>query len=332
MRTRHHRTRVVFAPALVILAALAAAPGFADDVTFTASTGTGMIYGVAREFVYTLFNKKSGTISELDWNLRPLVYAKAGLLMNTVWGFGASLDVRMGIPGKTGLIEDSDWKNYPINGDTSKTHYSQNDCYTERAILLDAQVGWVFSLASWITLRPFLAFDLMDFKWTARDGYFQYPPSVPPGTPYDPWSAGEAKLPMSGVSIIYQQTWFIPIMGIESKLRFGENLTGSVSFAFSPVVFCNDLDNHILAGFDYYENMWGGFLLEPKISLDWQVAVRGQLSLAVSYRYITGLIGTTYAVANGAPATPGLVSATYENGAGVSFEALDASLTFTLSL
>jgi outer membrane protease len=311
-----------------MLASLAAVPGCADDITFTASTGAGVMYGVARELVYSSFNGESGLLSELDWDLRPLVYTKAELIMNTAGGFAASLDVRMGIPAKTGIVQDSDWKNFPYDGDTSKTHYSQNDCFTERAILLDAQVGWVFPLASWIALRPFLAFDFMDFKWTGRDGYLQYPPQG--AAPYTPWSADEPRTPMSGVSIIYQQTWFIPVIGIESKLSLGENLTGSVSFAVSPVVFCNDVDNHVHAGSDFYDDTSGGFMLEPKVSLDWQVTVRAKLSLAVSFRHIEGLVGNTDVVANvNGIGTPGLVSATYHNGAGVSFDALDASLNIT---
>lgn len=324
----HHRTRLHVALALVILAARPVSV-LADDVTFTATTGAGMMYGVSRELVFTSYNNQSGLLSELDWDVRPLVYTKAALDMSTVWGFGASLDVRMGIPSRTGVMGDSDWKNFPYDGSTARTHYSQSDCFADRAILLDAQVGWEFPLAGWITLRPFLAFDYMDFKWTGRDGYLQYPPTSETHPPYTPWSAGETKLPVSGVSVIYQQTWFIPVVGLESKLRLGEDFSGSVSLAFSPLVYCNDLDDHVLASTDFYDDTWGGFMLEPKVSLDWHVTARDRLSLAVSFRHIQGLVGTTYLVQTGAPATPGLVYSTLKNAAGTSFDALDASLSFT---
>jgi hypothetical protein len=84
------------------------------------------------------------------------------------------------------------------------------------------------------------------------------------------------------------------------------------------------------AGSDFYDDTSGGFMLEPKVSLDWQVTVRAKLSLAVSFRHIEGLVGNTDVVANvNGIGTPGLVSATYHNGAGVSFDALDASLNIT---
>ena len=66
--------------ALVILVTLAA-PAFSDDVTLTASAGTGVMYGLARELVYSTstFNGKSYTLSELDWDIKPLYYTRAAL-------------------------------------------------------------------------------------------------------------------------------------------------------------------------------------------------------------------------------------------------------------
>jgi outer membrane protease len=234
----------------------------------------------------------------------------------------------MGVPGKTGSIGDSDWLNYDFNGDPTKTNYSQHDCYTERAILLDAQVGWEIPLASWVTFEPFLAFEFMDFKWTARDGYFQYPTGP---KPY-PDSSTDPKVPVSGTGIIYQQTYFIPAAGIALKFSAGKVFGVSASFAITPLVFCNDVDNHEFAGYDFYENMVGGLLLEPKVSLKWQVSGRARLSLDVSYRHIAGLIGTTYVVKIGPGFTPGQVYNTFPNGAGASYDALDASLSFIWTL
>jgi outer membrane protease len=329
-------TKVVSTLALVLLAALAAAPVFASDITLTASTSTGVMYGLAKELVYntSTFNGNSYTESELDWGIQPLFYTKAVLALATADGFAASLDIRMGIPGHAGQISDSDWLNYDKFGTSTLTNYSQHDCFTERAILLDAQVGWQFPLASWITLEPFLAFGFMDFKWTARDGYLQYPPGWFGGSPPTPYpdSSIQPKVPISGTGIIYQQTYFIPAVGCAAKISFGQNFGITASFAFSPLVFCNDVDNHLLAKKDFYENMWAGYLLEPKVSLDWQVTGRAGLSLEVSFRHITGLIGTTNVVPTGVGLTPGQVSGTYVNGAGAAFDALDASLNILWTL
>ena len=322
-----------FVLALVVLVALPAF-GFADDVTFTASTGTGIMYGLARELVHSTsaFNGNTYLESELDWDVKPLYYTRAALAMSTTRGFAASLDVQMGIPGKTGISTDSDWLNYNYNGDPSKTNYLHMDCITERAILLDAQVGWQFPLASWLSLEPFADFGFMDFKWTGRDGYFQYPPN---------WFAGGASLPYpaasiqprideAGVGIIYEQTYFMPAAGVTATFRAGDDFSISTSFSFSPIVFCNDEDNHVLGQIthDFYDYTRGGILLEPKVSLEWQVSGRVRFSLDVSYLHIEGLNGDTYKVTTGLGQDPNQV-AIPSSGAGAAFDALDASLNIS---
>jgi outer membrane protease len=331
-----NRTRFIVALAVGITTLLAAGRGSAEDIILTASTGTGILYGIAKEFVYDTsnYNGQSYTQSELDWDLHALLMTKAALNMRTPAGFVASLDVQLGIPWKTGLITDSDWLNYSYNGDPTKTNFSQHDCYTERAVLLDAKAGWEFPVASWVTLEPFLAFGFMDFKWTARDGYLQYPPGYIAGSatkPYPDYST-DVVVPVSGTGIIYQQTYYIPAVGLSAKIHSG-SLSGAISYAISPLVFCNDVDNHEFGapGSDYYDTMSNGLLLEPKISLEWQIG-RSRLSLDVAYRHIAGLIGNTTRVYNGVGYPPGQVAATYVNGAGASYDVVGASISFDWAL
>ena len=326
---RYNRTRLHFALMLVILAARPASVP-ADDIMFTASTGTGVMYGLARELVYSTsaFNGKSYTLSELDWDIKPLYYTRASLALNTSQGFVASLDVQMGIPGKTGSSTDSDWLNYDKYGDPTLTNYLHLDCITERAILLDAQVGWEFPLANWMSLEPYAAFGFMDFKWTGRDGYFQYPPNWFGGgasLPY-PAASSQPRIDEAGDAIIYEQTYFIPAAGLAARFIAGNDVDISVSFSFSPFVFCNDQDNHMLGQtHDFYDYTKGGLLFEPKVSLKWQVSGRARISLDVSFLHIEGLRGDTYKVSTGIGQDPNQAPVP-SSGAGASFDALDASL------
>lgn len=303
-----------------------APPGIsAADITITASTGGGFLYGVVTELVYGTYNNQPYTESELDWDLKALAVTTVSLDLRTSAGLTASLGVQLGVPWKTGSVSDSDWLNASVNDITTRTNYSQQDCFTERAILLDFKAGWEIPLAAGVAFEPFLAFGFMDFKWTARDGYLQYPPGWfghSATKPY-PDSSTDTVIPVSGTSIIYEQTYFIPAAGLEGKVTSG-NFSGSVSFAFSPFVFCNDVDNHEFALYDYYDTMSNGLLLEPKISLAWRMG-GGRLSLDVSYRHIAGLIGNTRQVTTG----PGTSTTTnYSNGAGASYDALSVSLGF----
>ena len=312
---------------LVLFAALSAARAFASGMELTASTGTGIIYGVAKELVYSTsaYNGQSYTESELDWALQPLLVGKASLSLRTSIGLAASLELGLGVPLRTGSVSDSDWLNYDVNGDPTRTNYSQQDCFTERAVLLDARVGWEAPLTGWLILQPFLLFEFMDFKWTARDGYAQYPVGYPgSGPPYVP---SQVQTPVSGVVIIYEQTWYIPAAGIETTFHAGD-FGGTVSFAFSPFAFCSDVDNHLAAAKDFYDTMSNGLLLEPGLSLWWRTGNR-RISLDISYRHIGGLLGNTSVVLTGIGKPPGQVANTFANGAGASFDSLNIFLAMT---
>jgi outer membrane protease len=308
---------------------VAAAHSVAADITLTATTGAGIIYGVVREFVYSTYNNQPYTQSELDWDLQSLYTTNAALFMQVASGFAASLSVQLGIPLRTGSISDSDWLNVAYNGDRTKTNFSQHNCFAERAVLVDAQAGWEIPLAGWVSLEPFLAFGFMDYKWTARDGYLQYPPGwfgSGATKPY-PDSSTDVVVPVSGTVIIYQQTYYIPAVGLSAKIRSGST-SGTISFAFSPMVFCNDVDNHEFGGNDFYDTLSNGILLEPKISLEWRLG-RSRLSLYVSYRHIAGLIGDTTKVAIGVGHIPAQVANTYPSGAGASYDAMSVSLGYS---
>lgn len=316
-------------PAAVFLTALSLAPAVAD-IELTVSTGTGVTYGIARELVFSTSTATglSYTVSELDWDIKPLPYAKAAVTLKTSAGFIASLDARLGVPLRTGVIGDSDWLNYDFNGDPQKTNYSEHDCFTERAILLDARAGWQIPVTSWAAIVPYLSLGFMDFKWSARDGYLLYPPGYgSTATPPYPPLSSDTPVPASGTGIIYEQTYLIPALGCRAEFRAG-SFRGSVAFTVSPFVFCNDVDNHVFANKDFYDTMSNGLLLEPSIALEWQVSERSRLRLDVSYRSITRLVGSTRIVATGPGLTPGVTAGSYANSAGASYEALNASLSF----
>ena len=97
-------------------------------------------------------------------------------------------------------------------------------------------------------------------------------------------------------------------------------------------MFCNDLDNHVqrTAGdTDYYDYLRWGLLLEPSLALGWRLNRQARLELQVSYRTVFGLLGDTEVVDAGPGLPPGQVSATYLDGAGASYDALDVSLAFS---
>lgn len=313
--------------AIAVLAAFAV-PALGAQVILETSTSTGMLFGTSRELVLS----GAYVVSQLDWAIRPLVIAGSELRVSTPSGFHASIQVCSGIPGNTGRITDKDFLNY----DGEVTHYSEHDCFTEGALLLDARIGHEFALEEKFAIEPFAGVSVMRFKWTARDGYLQYPPhSSYPYTPWDPQTT--PKVPVYGTGIVYQQTWYIPMAGVRAGIGFGERFVAAVELGFSPYLWMNDLDNHELRLVDFQGTLYGGLLLDPSLRISWQISPTAQLSFGVGYRVIWGLAGDTLKIGAGVEGETGPeldpgVRERYEGTAGTSFDALSVSLSLVLSL
>ena len=290
------------------------------------------MYGTAKEFVLD----GSFAISELDWAIQPLFFVENSLELKASGGLHASLKVRAGLPMQTGNITDSDWLNYEVNGDTNKTNFSQSKCFTERAILLDATVGWEFQLGDEFSLEPFVTFGYMSWEWTARDGYLQYPSgwfsASPPSPPYPDWSPSEPRIPIYGTGIVYSQTYLIPAVGFRLGYRLAEKWRLAFSFSASPYVYCTDLDNHIFAGAEYTDNMGGGWMIEPELSSEFHFSERAILSVGASYRHIAGLVGDDTETVTGANYSGAGTQYVYPNGGGASYDVLSAWLNLSLRL
>ncbi|MCX7031455.1 MAG: omptin family outer membrane protease [Spirochaetes bacterium] len=313
-------------PAMAALAILAA-PGLGAQVSLEASTSAGVLFGTSREIVL------QGTyiVSQLDWAMQPLVFSGSELRASTPAGLRASLEVRSGVPGNTGRITDKDFLNY----DGEVTHYSEHDSFTEGALLLDARLGWQFVLGDRFAVEPFTGFSLMRFKWTARDGFLQYPPES--SYPYTPWDPLETKVRVYGTGIVYQQTWYIPVAGVQATLRFGDRMDAALTLGFSPYLWMNDLDNHELRQLDFVGTVSGGFLLDPSLGVSWRISLRARLSLDLSYRIIWGLVGDTLMIGTGVEGSSGPELdpgewIRYVGSSGTFYDALGLSLSLDLSL
>jgi plasminogen activator len=313
--------------------------------TLSTTTSVGLLDGMAYEEVYNQAVSTNYKNSELTWPFEPLFYVGAGLSLDTRSGFFATLDLREGLDGKTGSMTDSDF----LNGDGVKTNFSQSDCYTERAILLDLKVGYDYPLGSGFKIGFYGGFSYMDFKWSARDGYYQYPTSgsgyyigsngvVQDPNPYNPWSPGETKTPLYGIGILYEQAYLTGSLGLRASYRVLDRLTLAASFSFSPLTYCYTEDNHVFRTVDFYSTLSGGIMLEPGISAEYAIKPGASLKLAVSYRTIYNLIGDITQVDQGTTSTssggnyyagPDSTS-TGTNGSGASISMLDASLVFRL--
>jgi outer membrane protease len=321
-------------------------PESQKSFTLSTSTNAGILYGRAFEYVY---NQKIATDyknSELMWPFKPLFYAGAGLSLSSKMGLFANLELRQAFAGKTGTMTDSDF----LNGDGVKTHYSESDCYTERAVFIDFKVGYALPyFRGPLKVSAYGGFSYMNFKWSARDGYYQYPTSgsmystdsngnlASYGT-YAPWSADATKTPIYGTGIINEQAYLFGLLGVQASYKLDEAFTLGAAFSAAPIARCYTADNHELRMVDFYSQLSGGFMFEPSLSLEYAVKPGAALRLDVSYRQASGLKGDITQVLQGTSSTSsggsyfaGPDSAgKYKDGSGASISMLDAKLSFSL--
>ena len=292
----------------------AAEPG---GYSFSLSPLTGIVYGHSEEIVYKKANSNL-YLSELLWDLKPLVYAGAAMDFEpedlfSRHGFISAASIKVGLPLKTGILEDRDWFNPEHD---YLTHYSRHDAYSRMAILADISAGFSFRLSNFIALGLYGEFSYMRFSWSGKDGYLQYP--VGTSENYPPWNESLPKDYESskGEVIRYAQNWFILAPGISIKGKLGSLFSVEGNFNYSPLIYCANRDDHLLANrvfFDYpylghYFKGGGVLIFSPMNKMD--------LTLNVSYKYITGSRGDNF-----------INNRKYADIAGAGYSALDMGIT-----
>ncbi len=295
----------------------------APTYTTSISTRAGVLLGTAKEFVYSNGYK----VSELDWSLSPVVYYGTRLTMTATSGFTVALDVTSGFGGLSGSITDSDF----LNGDGVKTHFSKHDCYTERAVSFDLRAGWPALTTPHMVVSLLGVINALDYKWSARDGYLQYPSETV--APYTPWSESTPKTGVVGTGIIYEQGYLALGLMLDAQLKASDALSAVLGLGFSPIATCNDVDNHLFTGVDYYETMSGGYLFHVEGSMEFRIKPMSRLTIGASYILVQGLVGDTKMVYTSAQSTetPG-TTYTSSNSGGASLSVFDLNLRMTFEL
>ena len=323
---------------LVSIILFSLAPLSADETpgrySFSITPLTGLLVGQSEEIVY----KHSGSdkyLSQLLWDVKPLVYLGVAADFGPRDpfqgnGFISATSIKFGLPFKTGIMEDRDWK-YPDN--QNLTNFSRHDAYAEKLnILTDLSAGYSWRLKDYLAINAFGEFSYMRFSWVARDGYYQYLTSDSYGNinPGQTWNANTTpKVKIHGDGIRYVQNWLILAPGVSLKGRFNKLFSLEGNFCYSPLIYCADRDDHLVRNlifWDYlyfgnYINAGGAFTFSPKSNLD--------LSLAVSYRYISGARGKTFQ--EDTKNTPGQIFQSI-NDAGAGYSVLDIELAVKIRL
>jgi outer membrane protease len=285
----------------VILTPLYAGEQKKSSHAFSLSAELGMLYGTSYEIVYY---SPSGRryLSELQWNLKPLFFAGLSAAfaprnpLDRI-AFFAELEIKMGLPGKTGVTEDRDW--FPIvSPPGSLTHFSSHENYARAAFLADLGGGVSFPLGHSAAVKLSLDLSYMFFKHEAWDGYIQYGPNYYDPPQYEPWNSSFEKKSLSGLGMDYTQHWFIASPGIAFVVP-GKSVSFSIFVAASPAVICVAFDNHFWRDLLTHELMFGGFFFETEVNFFFAFSESLGIGLSVSYRTISETRGDRFDTENG---------------------------------
>ncbi|MDR2476238.1 MAG: omptin family outer membrane protease [Treponema sp.] len=293
----------------------------------------GMLYGQAEEIVYPT-DTKGEMMSQLLWDLKPLFYYGLSMELSPAkaaerWGFFSVLSLKTGIPGITGVMEDRDWLSIE-NGEL--THYSIHDNETREMLWLDFSAGFSFPLPPLFIFKAFAGVSYMRFSFSGWDGHGTYALEDPPNSYiYKPITESPLEYDFSGKVINYTQRWLLVAPGLSLSFRFLGFFSFDLAFQISPLIFCNDLDEHLSTTVQtqYRDYMSGGIFLEPRGGFTFTATEWLSLQFEFAWRYIDGSRGTIYSKTYGdAVGNYGLGLS--DSGAGLSV--MDARILFKVQL
>jgi len=290
--------------AVLVIMIVCVRPAFSQEeqaasYAFSTWTRAGMLFGQTEELVYPSSAYKAEWLSQLLWDVKPVFYY--GLTLDfararplTQWGFFANLSLKNGIPGNSGNMEDRDWASVE---NTALTHYSIHDNITNELFLFDFSAGVSFPLKHMLLMKAYLTMSYMRFNFTGQYGYAIYARETPKGSGIYA-SINDAPHYYSFADwekvINYTQKWLTIAPGVSLGYYFNDRWYAEVAFQISPLIFCDDLDEHLITGVQYRDYMRGGIFLEPGVHVSYSIGQRLELSLECSWRYISGTWGETY--------------------------------------
>ena len=291
------KLRYLAASFLGLTAAAAAAADSAvlvppEPFSYTVSVSAGVQAGTVSEYVYY----PDGTVmSRLDWQEKPSYYAElAGSVC--VYGVYAGVSASASLPVYCGIMEDYDW--LYTKDLTAPTNYSRHDMRVNRRFDFTGLLGYRFDFGD-ITIAPLAGLRCISQKWTASGGYFQY------GANGLPLTGGEAKTPVSGDCISYEQLVLLPAAGFQIECVPSRSVVLGLFMYLYPYVYADALDLHLMRDTQFYDEMRGGNGFAAGISAGYRFAKNrahvSDISLTLRYDYYKTGGGESFSSSIGQP-------------------------------
>lgn len=266
-----------------------------NSLSLTISPFFSNANGQINEYV---FNKECTNTdnkeSQLDWDLKNIPIFGIDCQINLNKTFTAIFQISMGLPKKSGNMQDYDWlnflggKHYPYpsswlnDKSTEITNYSKHNNFLTQYINLFISAGRTFYLPKEIKTTPYLAYQYDFFSFDAKDGYGTYK--------IDNWAISE----FSGKVITYQQVITALLIGFNFQCDAINHLHFDADFNFSPALtLLNALDYHYNRYYVFWDNFTNLWQLNSKIAVQFKLNPIHKLGLFGSIHYVPASYGIT---------------------------------------
>ena len=202
---------------------------------FSAEANMGFLNGNIYEYVFIEdYPTTDNVLSKLDWEVA-VPYAQAKLSLDLIKYLHLDLSGRLGIPGKSGYMQDYDWMNpsYYYNYDVYSvrdnfddyTHYSKSTNNLSDYKMFSASLGANINFFM-ITFTPFVNYEYEKYAFDGVDGYCIYEICQQDKSLNKNYIITTVEGTLSGKVISYEQSYQAFFLGLNlsaSFLRFRIN-------------------------------------------------------------------------------------------------------------
>jgi outer membrane protease len=218
----------------------------ANGLEFSLITDFGLQSAYVQEMVYEGEKK----ISMLDWDHRIIPTSSITGKLEMYDAF-LKLGMKFTIPALNGTMEDYD---YLLSDSPNPSNYSFHDAYLDKDFTVAIEGGYEFNIFDWF-ITPSIGFQYGNRKWTATDGYLQYPLA-------GNWTGNETKTEINGPVIGYEQAVWFPFAALEIGYIYTLGNYGkyrySIQGSVHPFLRAETNDTNYLRSMHFYDTFNNG--------------------------------------------------------------------------
>ena len=205
---------------------------------------TGMLFGGMTEYVYERGREQE--LSRLEWEENFVPYLDL-IAEFDIWNIFLRVSVLTVIPIPSGLMRDYDYK---LPDSDARSHYSEHNAMFDKHLEIEPEIGCFFSVGRF-SFAPGIGILFRSRKWTAVDGFVQYPAA-------GAWSEDTSKQKIAGAIISYEESTWFPTINLDTSFWINDRFTLGLTAVWYPYLEVKTIDSHYLRKTRFHDEMRGG--------------------------------------------------------------------------